>query len=196
MWNRVEIEDCTRRTISLEAASVWGVRGFSKTPRSVNREPFIHAPPPHSLVCHVSLCTEKKVQLSIFTCAPRNHPPVPVYSYLSHISPHILFSIFTLKAPYCIYIMIIPDFFFTVNVFVLHPILFGSLLVALMWNVCAEPIECCVYIKATLFLTIPVFVVWVWLLKFKCVLTSLAKRIKVSRWAQLSVIVSEVCKKD
>lgn len=51
--------------------------------------------------------------------------------------------------------MIIPDFFFTVNVFVLHPILFGSLLVALMWNVCAEPIECCVYIKATLFLTIP-----------------------------------------
>lgn len=24
-----------------------------------------------------------------------------------------------------------------------------------MWNVCAEPIECCVYIKATLFLTIP-----------------------------------------
>lgn len=33
------------------------------------------------------------------------------------------------------------------NVFVLHPILFGSLLVALMWNVCAEPIECCVYIK-------------------------------------------------
>lgn len=54
--------------------------------------------------------------------------------------------------------MIIPDFFFTVNVFVLHPILFGSLLVALMWNVCAEPIECCVYIKATLFLTIPAFV--------------------------------------
>lgn len=51
--------------------------------------------------------------------------------------------------------MIIPDFFFTVNVFVLHPILFGRLLVALMWNVCAEPIECCVYIKATLFLTIP-----------------------------------------
>lgn len=36
-------------------------------------------------------------------------------------------------------------------------ILFGSLLVALMWNVCAEPIECCVYIKATLFLTTPVF---------------------------------------
>lgn len=55
--------------------------------------------------------------------------------------------------------MIIPDFFFTVNVFVLHPILFSSLLVALMWNVCAEPIECCVYIKATLFLTIPAFVV-------------------------------------
>lgn len=54
--------------------------------------------------------------------------------------------------------MIIPDFFFTVNVFVLHLILFGSLLVALMWNVCAEPIECCVYIKATLFLTIPAFV--------------------------------------
>lgn len=41
--------------------------------------------------------------------------------------------------------------------FVLHPILFSSLLVALMWNVCAEPIECCVYIKATLFLTTPVF---------------------------------------
>lgn len=38
-------------------------------------------------------------------------------------------------------------------------ILFSSLLVALMWNVCAEPIECCVYIKATLFLTIPAFVV-------------------------------------
>lgn len=55
--------------------------------------------------------------------------------------------------------MIIPDFFFTVNVFVLHPILFRSLLVALMWNVCAEPIECCVYIKATLFLTTPASVV-------------------------------------
>lgn len=62
--------------------------------------------------------------------------------------------------------MIIPDLFFfffllffTVDVFVLHPILFGRLLVALMWNVCAEPIECCVYIKATLFLTTPAFVV-------------------------------------
>lgn len=55
--------------------------------------------------------------------------------------------------------IIIPDFFFTVNVFVLHPILFSSLLVALMWNVCAEPIECCVYIKVTLFLITPVFII-------------------------------------
>lgn len=55
--------------------------------------------------------------------------------------------------------MIIPDFFFYCECFcAAPPILFGSLLVALMWNVCAEPIECCVYIKATLFLTIHAFV--------------------------------------
>lgn len=57
--------------------------------------------------------------------------------------------------------MIIPDFFsfFYCECFCAAPlILFSSLLVALMWNVCAEPIECCVYIKATLFLTIPAFV--------------------------------------
>lgn len=48
--------------------------------------------------------------------------------------------------------------------FVLHPILFSSLLVALMWNVCAEPIECCVYIKATLFLTTPVFMILFYIL--------------------------------
>lgn len=100
----------------------------------------------------------KKNPLLILTCTPRNSPShsciITPFTYQS------LYPIFTLKAPYCIYIYYDHTrFFFTVNVFVPHPILFSRFSVALMWNVCAEPIECCVYIKATLFLTSPVFLV-------------------------------------
>lgn len=121
-------------------------------PGSVNREQL-------SPVCQVSLLTEKKYSSPFSPVHPESHLPTPVYSTF-HISVPISYLHFHLKAPYCIYIYYdYTRFFFTVNVFVLHPILFGSLLVALMWNVCAEPIECCVYIKATLFLTIPACVV-------------------------------------
>lgn len=148
---------------------------FRESGEEVPPSPLLFSPhrwtgrwrPPHSTPSPIMiLFTEKKVQLSIFTCAPRNSSSRSRI-LLSHQFAYPIH--FTLKAPYCIYIMIIPDLFFfcfvffTVDVFVLHPILFGSLLVALMWNVCAEPIECCVYIKATLFLTTPAFVVWVWL---------------------------------
>lgn len=114
-------------------------------PGSVNREQLYP-------VCHISLLIEKKYSSPFSPVHPEIHLPTPVYSTF-HISVPISYLHFHLKAPYCIYILWLYQIFFTVNVFVLHPILLGSLLVALMWNVCAEPIECCVYIKATLFLT-------------------------------------------
>lgn len=131
----------------------------------LGRQGFLNPSPPRvseqgtsiSPVCHVSLLTEKKYSSPFSPVHPESHLPTPVYSTF-HIS--VPRSHLHLKAPHCIYIYYdYTRFFFTVNVFVLHPILFGSLLVALMWNVCAEPIECCVYIKATLFLTIPACVV-------------------------------------
>lgn len=94
----------------------------------------------------------------------QNHLPIPVCSYLSHI-PTSYLHLHLKNTPYCIYIYYdyTRFFFFLLWMFLCcTPILFGSLLVALMWNVCAEPIECCVYIKATLFLTIPTFMVCVW----------------------------------
>lgn len=157
MWICVEIEDSTRRTISFEAASVWGV-GVFPTLLSPDQWTGNHYPP---TVCHVSLFTEKKYSSLFSPVHPEIHHPIPVYSYLSHQFPYPIH--FHLKSTVLYIYYDYTRFFFTVNVFVLHPILFGSLLVALMWNVCAEPIECCVYIKATLFLTIPAFVVWVWL---------------------------------
>lgn len=87
-WICVEIEDCTRRTISFEAASVWGGGGFKDPllPWSVNREPFTSPPHLSRFSSH-----REKVQLSIFTCAPWNSSSHPLYTlYLSHISPHIL----------------------------------------------------------------------------------------------------------
>lgn len=96
---------------------------------------------------------------------PEIHLPTPVYSLAITYQPSYL-HFHLKKAPYCIYILWLYQIFFSFfycECFCAAPlILFSSLLVALMWNVCAEPIECCVYIKATLFLTIPAFV-WVWL---------------------------------
>lgn len=93
---------------------------------------------------------------------PEIYLPTPVYSLAITYQPSYLHFHLKKSTVLYIYIMIIPDFFFLFfycECFCAAPlILFSSLLVALMWNVCAEPIECCVYIKATLFLTIPVFV--------------------------------------
>lgn len=188
MWICVEIEDCTGRTISFEAASVWGVKFFFPhslllltSPPLISEEGTIIPPLPSPLLlssffCHVSLFTEKEKNKtktnkpsSLFSpMHPEIHLPTPVYSLAITYQPSYLH--FHLKKKkkstvLYIYIMIIPDFFsfFYCECFCAAPlILFSSLLVALMWNVCAEPIECCVYIKATLFLTIPAFV-WVWL---------------------------------
>lgn len=125
-----DVNLCRNRRQHKENNFIWGSLylgswGFPSPPLpwSMNREPL-------PLSVNVSLFHREKVQLSIFTCAPKKlHLPIPVYSYLLyHISSYIL-SIFTLKAPYCIYI--IPDFFFYCECFfVLHPDLFGSLLVA------------------------------------------------------------------
>lgn len=159
-WICVEIEDCTRRTISFEAASVWGGCGFKDPllPWSVNREPF--TPP---LICHISLLTEKKYSSPFSPVHPEIHPPIPCILFIYHISVPISYLHFHLKSTVLYIYYDYTNFFLLWMFLCCTPILFGSLLVALMWNVCAEPIECCVYIKATLFLTTPAFVVWVWL---------------------------------
>lgn len=107
MWICVEIENSTRRTISFEAACL-GSRGFFQ-PSSplISEQGTIYPPPPPSVTflfsqrkstaLHFHLCTQKFINPSLYTL-------------IYHTSSHIL-SIFTLKAPYCIYIMIIPDFF-------------------------------------------------------------------------------------
>lgn len=111
-----DVNLCRNRRQHKENNFIWGSLylgswGFPSPPLpwSMNREPL-------PLSVNVSLFHREKVQLSIFTCAPKKlHLPIPVYSYLLyHISSYIL-SIFTLKAPYCIYI--IPDFFFLLWMF-------------------------------------------------------------------------------
>lgn len=57
-----------------------------------------------------------------------------------------------------------------------------------MWNVCAEPIECCVYIKATLFLTIPTAILSIFFtsvfLPVLC-LKSTPKLFSYSHWSEM-----------
>lgn len=153
MWICLEIEDCARRTKSFWGSLCLGARAFFNPPLPWQGN---HYPPSVTF-----LFSQRSTALEFSPVHLEIHLPTPVYSYLSHIRPNIL-SIFTLKAPYCIYIYYdYTRFFFYCECFCAAPVLFDSLLVALMWNVCAEPIECCVYIKATLFLTIPVFIVCV-----------------------------------
>ena len=85
-----------------------------------------------------------------------NELDFPCILFIYHISLLICSFHSHLETPYCIYILWLYQIFFLLWMFLCCiPSYSVVLLVALMWNVCAEPIECCVYIKATLFLTIP-----------------------------------------
>lgn len=117
MWLYVE----TRRQ-HRENDIIWG--SLSLGSRGRRSDPLLSSPLlaseqgndyPHTLALayHDSFHREK-VQLSIFTCAPRNSSSRSCI-LLSHQFAYPIH--FTLKAPYCIYIMIIPDFFFLLWMF-------------------------------------------------------------------------------
>lgn len=110
----------------------------SSSPLLISEEGTIIPPLPSPLLlssffCHVSLFTEKektktkqkKTNSSLFSpMHPEIHPPTPVYSLAITYQPSYLHFHLKKSTVLYIYIMIIPDFFsffFTVNVFVLHP---------------------------------------------------------------------------
>lgn len=89
-----DVNLCRNRRLHEENNIIWGSLCLGRwgfyflffnplLPGSVNREQL-------SPVCHISLLNREKVQLSVFTCAPRNSSSHPCILYLSHISPHIL----------------------------------------------------------------------------------------------------------
>lgn len=87
-----DVNLCRSRRLHEENNIIWGnlcmgSRGFLQPSSPLISKQGTIIPPS---VCHVSLFTEKKYSSPFSPVHPEIHLPIPVYSYLSHISPHIL----------------------------------------------------------------------------------------------------------
>lgn len=97
-----DVNLCRNRRLHEENNIIWGSLCLGESgerggwfnpllPLSENREPLSPPPlPPHPRLSHFSKNTEKKYSSPFSPVHPKTHLPIPVYSYLSHISPHIL----------------------------------------------------------------------------------------------------------
>lgn len=127
-----DVNLCRNRRLHEENNIIWGSlclgesgeRGGGLTLFSPYQKTGNHYPPPlppHPRLSHFSKHREK-VQLSIFTCAPRNSSSHPCILLPITYQPPYPISIFTLKSTVLyIYIMIIPDFFFYCECFCAAP---------------------------------------------------------------------------
>lgn len=108
-WIWVEIEDCTWKTKSLEAASVWGVLSFL----FFFKRPLF--PTDEWTGNNFSFHRGQSTALHFHLCTQSSHLPIPVFSLpITYQSSYPLF-IFTLKKHRTVYkYMITPDqiFFF------------------------------------------------------------------------------------